>query len=168
MSTAPTAFLREQAAKKKDQLAKHRAVLDEWHAALNRLYGSVREWVRDANPDGYLTVTVGKCQITEPVLGTYSAPRIDIHGFDQLAGFVPKARYTVGTAIPPQAPAPARAAGRVDFSDEVRRYVLYRLHSDTGEQRDYRNWVAHGRRGQPKNNVTPTMRSSVSGISSRR
>jgi hypothetical protein len=36
----------------------------------------------------------------------------------------------VGIAHPPQKAAPHRAAGRVDITDELRRYVLYRSQED--------------------------------------
>jgi hypothetical protein len=36
----------------------------------------------------------------------------------------------VGTAHPAQQSAPQRAAGRVDITDELRRYVLYRFPQD--------------------------------------
>ena len=39
-------------------------------------------------------------------------------------GIIPKARKTVGVASPPRMSAPQRATGRVDITDELRRFVL--------------------------------------------
>ena len=46
---------------------------------------------------------------------------------------------TVGTANPPQQFAPQRAEGRVDITDELRRYVLYRFRDN-----DRDSWVIDG------------------------
>jgi len=54
-------------------------------------------------------------------------PRLDLHFFGKWIGIIPKARKTVGMAQPPQKSAPERAKGRVDITDELRRYVLYRF-----------------------------------------
>jgi hypothetical protein len=101
MSATLTEFLREQAEKRKGKMAERQGVLDEWVEALNRLYDTVREWLREADPDGVLAVKTAEWKVTEEELGTYAAPRIDIHGLGRWVGFVPKARHTVGTATPP-------------------------------------------------------------------
>lgn len=134
MSATLTEFLREQAEKRKGKMAERQGVLDEWVEALNRLYDTVREWLREADPDGVLAVKTAEWKVTEEELGTYAAPRIDIHGLGRWVGFVPKARHTVGTATPPQASAPVRATGRVDITNELRRYILYRVPTDAGDE----------------------------------
>ena len=54
-------------------------------------------------------------------------PRLDIRVFGKWVGIIPKARRTVATAKPPRKAVPEQAQGRVDITDELKRYVLYRL-----------------------------------------
>ena len=44
-----------------------------------------------------------------------------------VATILPKARLNMKNAAPPQKSLPANAAGRMDITDEIRRYVLYRI-----------------------------------------
>src|SRR5262249_48845183 len=61
------------------------------------------------------------------------------------SGIIPKARKTVGSATPPQHSAPERAAGRVDITDELRRYVLYRFREGENEV-----WLIDDLNSEPK------------------
>ena len=51
----------------------------------------------------------------------------------------------MGTAKPPQKSVPERAAGRVDITDELRSYVLYRFRDDSREL-----WVIDDLHSEPK------------------
>jgi hypothetical protein len=57
---------------------------------------------------------------------------VDLHAFEKWIGIIPKARKTIATAHPPQKSVPERAIGRVDITDEILRYVLYRFRQDDG------------------------------------
>src|SRR5207245_3718035 len=80
-----------------------------------------------SDPEGLIEIQEAQQDVTEPGLGRYRVPRLDLRAFGKWIGIIPKARKTVGTATPPQKSAPERAAGRVDITDELRRYVLYRF-----------------------------------------
>lgn len=145
MSTSFTEFLREQAAKREQATAKRQEILSEWFDSLHRLYGQVREWLRSSDPDGILKLEDSRWEVREEGLGRYEAPRLDIKGLGRWVGLVPKGRYTVATAYPPQSSSPQRAAGRVDITNEVQRHVLYRFTTDTGDE-----WVIDDQKTPPR------------------
>ena len=73
-------------------------------------------------------------EVTEPGLGRYSISRWNLQAFGKWVGLIPKARKTVKRAAPQQTGAPEQATGRVDITNEIRRYVLYRFGNGTDEQ----------------------------------
>jgi len=83
--------------------------------------------------------------VTEEGLGRYQVPRLDLTVFGKWIGIIPKARKTVGSARPTPRSAPERASGRVDITDEVRRYVLHRFRQDGGDL-----WMIDDLRSEPK------------------
>ena len=78
-------------------------------------------------PEGVIEIEQSEQEIKEPGLGFYRVPRMNLRVFGNWIGIIPKARRTVGSAQPPQKSAPQQAEGRVDITDELHRYVLYRL-----------------------------------------
>jgi hypothetical protein len=127
MTTAFRDFLRQQAEKHQAEARAGKAIVDEWRDAVERLFSQMREWLKEDDPEGVIQIEEGQEEITEPGLGRYRVPRLDLRAFGKWIGIIPKARKTVGTAKPPQQATPQRAAGRVDITDELRRYVLYRI-----------------------------------------
>jgi hypothetical protein len=123
MSTAFREFLHQKA----QNYEAGKATIDEWRAAIGNLFGQLREWLKEADPEGVIEIKEGQELVREPSLGGYRVPRLDLNVFGKWIGIIPKARRTVGTAIPPQKSTPERAEGRVDITDELRRYVLYRF-----------------------------------------
>jgi hypothetical protein len=130
MTTEFKEFLRQQAEKHQAEVEAGKATVDEWRAAIERLFAQMRAWLRESDPEGVIEIAEGKQDVTEPGLGRYRVPRLDLRVFGKWIGIIPKARKTVGTAKPPQKSAPQRAAGRVDLTDELRRYVMYRFQED--------------------------------------
>lgn len=127
MSSTFTAFLREQAAKQAEQAASARVVVDDWRAAVERLFARMRQWLAESDPDGIIQIEQKDHEVREAGLGRYRVPRLDLRALDKWIGIIPKARFTIGAAYPPQRAASAEATGRVDITDEVRRFVLYRF-----------------------------------------
>ncbi len=130
MSATLKEFLRERAAKEAAVAEKAKVVVDEWRAAVENLFRQIRAWVGESDPEGVVEMKEIEQQVTEPGLGRYHIPRLDLNVFGTWIGVIPKARRTVATATPPQRAAPQRADGRVDMTDELRRYVLYRFRDD--------------------------------------
>ena len=114
-------------------------MIDEWVKAIAMLFVQLRDWLATSDPEKILQVTESKIEVNEPNFGRYQSPRLEIRAFGNWVGIIPKARKTVGEARPPQSGASAHAMGRVDITDEVRRYVLYRFQSD-GED----SWFIEG------------------------
>jgi hypothetical protein len=105
-------------------------MIEDWRAAVERLFATLRQWLAEADPEGLIEIEERQQDVREPGVGHYRVPRLDLHAFSKWIGIIPKARRTVGMAKPPQKSAPERAEGRVDITDELRRYVLYRFRQD--------------------------------------
>jgi hypothetical protein len=125
-----TQFLKDQEEKQKSLAEENKQLIDEWRSALQSLYYDIRKWLRESDTGGVIKVDEKESDITEEGIGHYKAPRLELRIFGRWIGILPKARKTVGTARPPQQGAPSRALGRVDLTDEVRRYILYRTQED--------------------------------------
>jgi len=145
MTTTLKDFLRQEAEKHQAEVVAGKATVDEWRAAIERLFAQLRAWLKESDPQGVLEIKQELLAVTEQGLGRYSVPRLDIRAFGKWVGIIPKARKTVRTAKPPQKSAPERAAGRVDITDELRRYVLYRFQEDG---RDV--WLIDDLQSEPK------------------
>src|SRR5947208_1679715 len=133
MSTTFTDFLREQAAKHEAEIKAGKATVEEWRTAVEQLFQQMRTWLAASDPDGIIKIEQGQEEIVEPGLGRYKVPRLNLDVFGKGIWIIPKARKTVATAHPPQKAAPERASGRVDITDELRRYLLYRFRQHNGD-----------------------------------
>jgi hypothetical protein len=129
-----TSPLSELLQKKKEsyeaEARKNKALIDEWLEAIGKLFTQIRGWLATSDPAQILQIEERKDEVNEPNVGRYQAPRLEIRAFGKWVGVIPKARKTVKTARPPRPGAPEQATGRVDITDEVRRYVLYRFTGD--------------------------------------
>lgn len=145
MTTAFKEFLRQQADKYQAEVKAGQATVDEWRAAIEQLFAQLRAWLRESDPEGLIEIEESHQDVTEPGLGRYRVPRLNVRAFGKWVGIIPKARKTVGTAKPPQKSVLERAAGRVDMTDELRRYVLYRFRDDGREV-----WIIDDLHSEPK------------------
>jgi hypothetical protein len=145
MTTTFKDFLREQAEKYHAEGQSAKATLEEWRGAIERLFAQLSAWLKEDDPGGVIEIERSQWEVTEPGLGRYRIPRLDLRAFGKWIGIIPKARHTVGRASPPQKSAPQRADGRVDITDELRRYVLYRFREDGRD-----SWVIDDYESDPK------------------
>src|SRR5208337_2411613 len=122
MASTFTNFLRQQAEKHQAEVNAGKGTVDEWRAAIERLFAQLRAWLKESDPQGVIEIEEGQQDLAEPGLGRYRIPRLNLRAFGKWVGIIPKARKTVGTAKPSQKSAPQQAAGRVDITDELRRY----------------------------------------------
>jgi hypothetical protein len=132
MSTVFREFLQQQAEKHQAEDEAGKATIEEWRSAVERLFAQIREWLKESDPGGVIEIEESQEDVREPGLGRYRVPRLNLRAFGKWIGIIPKARKTVGAAKPPQKSAPERALGRVDITDELRRYVLYRFPAEEG------------------------------------
>lgn len=143
MSTTLSEFLRQQAESLEAEAKKNQPVIEKWQNAIRKLFGTIRTWIDASDPRHVIKINDREEKITEPGLGLYSAPRMDLTVFGQWIGMIPKARKTVGAAKLPHKSAAERASGRIDLTDQIRRYVLYWFEeSDT--------WMIDDLRSEPR------------------
>jgi hypothetical protein len=120
-------FLRKKA--EEEQNVHRRERRDQWIAAVRRLLDQLRAWLAEADPDKVLDVIPLEVQKIEPGLGIYTIPALKIGLGDAAVKVDPMGRNAVGIIELPGRP-PTRAEGRVDITDDIHRYILYRLLDD--------------------------------------
>jgi hypothetical protein len=130
MSTAFREFLQQLAQKHRAESEAGKATVEEWRTAIEQLFNQIRQWLKESDPEGNIKIEESQEEIREPGLGLYRVPRLNLRVFGKWIGIIPKARKTVATASPPQKSAPQRAEGRVDITDELRRFVLFRFREE--------------------------------------
>lgn len=136
------------------QHKEQRARREEWIAAVGRLLGQLRTWLAEADPAGVLEVLPMEVEKAEPGLGIYRIPSLKISLGGAAVEVVPVGRNVIGT-VGPQGDVGIRAEGRVDITDGIRRYILYRTLND-GQER----WYALDERFQ----ATPLDRGRLEGM----
>jgi hypothetical protein len=120
-------FLQKKAAEYSQLTAKNQQVIQEWRSAVERLHTEILEWLKESDPDGIIQSERRPVTISEPGLGPYPIMRLNLRAFGKWVALLPKARLDMKNASPPQQRVPPNAAGRMDITDEIRRYVLYRI-----------------------------------------
>lgn len=133
MSTTLRDFLKQKAVLYEAESRTNQATIEEWKSALDRLFDQIETWIVASDPDHVVSVERSPIEISEPGLDDYRVTRMDLRAFGKWVGMIPKARKTVKRASPQQAGAPEQATGRVDMTDEIRRYVLYRFRQGADE-----------------------------------
>jgi hypothetical protein len=116
----------------------------EWIAALDQFYEQIMSWIRESDPKGLLIIERMEIERHEPRLGTYVAPALKISLGDAAVRAVPMGRDVRGS-YRNEAGTECRYEGRVDITDGLRKYVLYRI-ADEGS----RAWVVSGDPEPPK------------------
>lgn len=94
--------------------------VEEWNHSVESLLSRIREWLRDAEAAGLLTVDMIPVEVREERLGTYQSSGLKL---SMPAGvsvrIAPKAREVVG------------ATGRVDFEALPKKAILLRRDGDS-------------------------------------
>jgi hypothetical protein len=134
MSTSLKDFLKQKAVLYKAESEKNGQLVEEWRGAVDRLFTQLEAWLGTADPEGIILRERSQVEVTEPGLGRYPISRLNLRAFGKWVGLIPKARNTAKRANPQQTGAPEKATGRVDITDEIRRYVLYRFNAGTDER----------------------------------
>lgn len=121
------------------EAVKNKELIGEWSDSVSKLFAQLRDWLNVSDPTKVLDIEESMTEVHEPNVGRYKIPRLNIRAFGKWVGIIPKARKTVGAARPPRAAVPPSATGRVDITDELRRYVLYRFGQNGSE-----SWFIEG------------------------
>lgn len=134
MSTSLREFLNQRATQYLAERERNRRLVEDWKATVSRLLTQLEKWLGAADPNGLIEHDRSQVEVSEPGLGRYSTDRLNLRAFGKWVGVIPKARKAVRRAAPHQPRAPEQATGRVDITDEIRRYVLYRIGEGEQEQ----------------------------------
>jgi hypothetical protein len=105
---------------------------DEWIAAVSRLMEKLGAWLAESDPKKVLDVVPIEHRSIEPNLGIYIAPGLRISLNQTVVDVAPIGRNVIST-IAPHGNAGVRSEGRVDITDGVRKYMLYRTLKDGQE-----------------------------------
>jgi hypothetical protein len=123
-------FLDKQA--KQQHSSGWREQREEWIAAVGRLMEKLRDWLAESDPKKVLDVVPIEYRRIEPNLGIYIAPGLKISLNQAVVDVAPVGRNVIVT-VGPHGDAGIRAEGRVDITDGIRKYVLYRTFKDGQE-----------------------------------
>jgi hypothetical protein len=134
MTASLKEFLKQKAALYTAESEKNQSTIDEWSVAVNQLFDRIEGWLTAADPEGIIRRERIPVEVSEPGLGRYRISRLDLVAFSKWVGLIPKARKTIKRAAPHQKGAPEQATGRVDMTDEIRRFVFYRFGQGADEQ----------------------------------
>ncbi len=108
---------------------------DEWIAAVGRLIEQIRAWLAESDPHQLLDVIPFEVEKWEPALGKYKIPSLKIGVGEEAVRVDPMGRDAVGV-VKRLGENGLKAEGRVDITDGVRKYILYRT-LEGGEERWY-------------------------------
>lgn len=125
-------FLEKQAEQRHHKERRQRR--EEWIAAVCRLIDQLCAWLAESDPDKVLAVVPMEIEAIEPGVGTYRVPSLKISLADAAVQVVPVGRNVVGIVFPQGDGVGIHAEGRVDITDGLRRYILYRTLKDGQEQ----------------------------------
>src|SRR5690349_5159303 len=129
-------FLKEKA--HEQDIVARRKRREEWLGAVARLMEQIKGWLRDADPEGILSVVPIPVDRNETGLGSYRAEGFNISlNDDTSVQVIPIARNVAGFLAGGR-----RAEGRVDITNGVEKHSLYRTFEDGVE-----NWYVFTRDG---------------------
>jgi hypothetical protein len=100
---------------------------------VERLVNQLMGWVREVDQSGLLALAPFRLRPTEAGLGTYEVPGFTIGLGDTIVQVRPVARNVVGS-VKLSAEKEVKPQGRVDVTDGLRRYTLYRTLEGGGER----------------------------------
>ena len=130
MATSLREFLSQKSAIYAAESEKNQILIEEWQGAVDKLFIQLHEWLTAVDPERIIRLEYDQIEVREPSVGRYKIARLNLRAFGKWVVLIPKARKTIKRAAPPQQRAPEQATGRVDITDEIRRYVLYRFTRD--------------------------------------
>lgn len=130
MSRTLREFLRENAPRLKTDLQRALVRRDEWIAAVDRLRTDIWNWLHDSDPDGLFEFKEVVHTIVEEGIGAYHVNGLKVILGPRVIELVPVSR-TVVEPWAPHAPTYVMGArGRVDLTNGLDTYSLYRVRPD--------------------------------------
>jgi hypothetical protein len=127
-------FLRTERDRLKSQAEERKPRIVEWVGAVGCLVQRMKEWIRETDHEGILSVTENAVSLEEEGLPPTSVPALDVRFGKRHVQVVPRSYNVAATLELPDGGEPRRAAGRVDVTDGTIRWVLYRIPDEHGER----------------------------------
>ena len=123
-------FLRERADQLHASLSERTKIQKEWSDAVHRLVVQIAGWLKDADSEGILDIQLETIQLREFGLGVYLVPSLLISLEAQEVRVDPIARNAVGPVWSDGAIHTGKSFGRVDLTNGIDRYLMFRVAVD--------------------------------------
>jgi hypothetical protein len=126
--------LKEFLASEAEKLASERSVAmkkrDEWVESVGRLLAQIEVWLHQADSGQILTYKKGNLTLREVGIGTYDVPFLLIELGAREVSIKPVARFVAGPLSSTGSMHILRSYGRVDMSNRLYKYMLFRSEKD--------------------------------------
>jgi hypothetical protein len=106
---------------------------DEWTKAVEQLLAQLRTWLAESGTTELLDLEPLELEKREQGLGSYRVKGLAIHFGERTVKVVPVGRTVLAHLGPYAEPGHANAEGRVDVTNGMYKYLLYRKLNDAGE-----------------------------------
>jgi hypothetical protein len=116
----------------RDEMQRRRA-RDEWTEAVDQLLAQLRTWLAESGTTELLDLEPLEFEKREQGLGSYRIKGLAIHFGERTVKVVPVGRTVLAHLGPYAEPGHENAEGRVDVTNGMYKYLLYRKLKDTGE-----------------------------------
>jgi hypothetical protein len=126
MSRSLKEFLAEQAERLESEQQKAAQCRDEWVAAVESLNQQVCAWIAASDPERILKTNQSQIVLREQGIGEYEIPGLVITLGTRIARLTPVARFALGPLPDTGVGRFLRTHGRVDFTNGLQTYSLYR------------------------------------------
>lgn len=108
------------------QELERRRCREEWVAAVDRLVTQLWRWLDEANTDNLLELELLDLERREQGLGTYHVKGLAISFGERAVKIIPVGRSVLAHLGPYAEPGHENAEGRVDITNGINKYHLYR------------------------------------------
>ncbi len=106
----------------------------EWVASVERLLAQMKDWLAQADDERVLMIDESPIRISEQGLGTYEVPALTIGLGTREVRVRPIARYVSAPLRVTAALQVPRAYGRVDMTNGLDCYHIFRVERETGDR----------------------------------
>ncbi len=120
-------FLEEEADKLQTHLSEAARKRDEWVGSVNRLTARMKDWIGEADPGRVLVLRDRIFSVREEEIGAYEVLGLSIGLGPREVRVEPVARNVAGPQSATGVIHVSRAYGRVDMTDGLRKFMIFRL-----------------------------------------
>ena len=129
-----------------EQEKRRRQWRKDWVEAVERLLAQMRSWLAEGGTADLLDLETLDFEKREQGLGAYHVPGLAIHYGERTVKVVPVGRNVLAHLGPYAEPGHEKAEGRVDVTNGMEKYYLYRKLNGAGEEQ----WLVQHERSDLK------------------